>query len=338
MLAGARVRLAQEIGFDGTNHPSAATLKADGIDVAFLYAGTPGSSSGKDFTAAQYADYRSHGIRRAFVFEHLPTDWTAGPAGARANAHALLADLAAKGTDGTDPVAVSVDQHVPSSDLPRVVAYATAFAVAIRAAGYKGPVGVYGFSEVLIACHAAGAVQWYWGAGSRSSMPLFVNVWQDNTKTIVVGGSADDEDWILIPLPQETDDMALNEKLPPIKLSDGKEHTLTVADVLRGLAQLIAGDVAEDANTTGHPAGQYVSRILAIDTIASNVAAIQGALPANQAALIAAITAAGQHVDVELSDAQVSALSGPIVTELAALPGAVRLAIGQALVAQPAGS
>lgn len=275
--------------FDGRNHPSAATVKADGLDGAMLYLGTP--SSGKDLTAQQYRDYKAHGLFTAVGFEHVVDDWRGGAAAGRRNGAAFLADAKAKGVDHADPFwVVGADQHVANADLPTVVAYVRAYVATVRAAGWRGPSGGYGFPEVTTALHNAGVCDWYWGAGSRTAQPSFINVWQRNDRTILVGGSADDEDDGLIPIPRaplEDDDMALRDKLPPIVMSDGQEHDLTVGDVLRGLAQLIPGDRSQDANTTAHPSGQYRDRIVSIANIDANVAKIAGALPANQATLVA---------------------------------------------------
>lgn len=109
----------------------------------------------------------------------------------------------------------------------------------------------------------------------------------------------------LILAQEGTNDVELSDKLPPIKLSDGRDYTLTVGDVMRGMAQYISGDVKEDVNTTGHPAGQYVSRIVNLSNIDANVTKIAGALPANQAALIAVINdhAAGGATQEDLQAA-----------------------------------
>jgi hypothetical protein len=93
---------------------------------------------------------------------------------------------------------------------------------------------------------------------------------------------------------KEEDDMALTDMLPPVKLADGKEYTLSVGDILRGMAQYIAGDVAEGAGTTGHPEGQYVSRIVSLSDIDAGVKAL-AAKPASlslSADQLATLTAA----------------------------------------------
>jgi hypothetical protein len=79
----------------------------------------------------------------------------------------------------------------------------------------------------------------------------------------------------------EDDDMSLDDKLPPVKLADGKTYTLKVRDVLWGLAQQIPGTGAT-GGLTPHPTGQYVSRILATDTIRAELAALRAAVAADK--------------------------------------------------------
>lgn len=280
--------------FDGINHPTAATVLADNLIGALLYCGTP--HSGKDFTAVQYADYVDHGLWRLMCYENVADDIAGGATAGIQHAQAFIADARAKHVDFTDPALAAVDEHVAVARLPLAVAYQRAFRNQLRAQGWRGPIGAYGFPETLNAFRTAGVADFYFGAGRAADQPAFVNIWQDNTTTILVGGSADDQDWVRIPLPRTAltgaEDMAgLTDPMPPIKMGDGNEYHLTPMDVLRGLAQFIGGDVAEGDGTTGHPVGQYLSRILAIDTINANVAKIAGALPANQAALLAAIDA-----------------------------------------------
>jgi hypothetical protein len=71
------------------------------------------------------------------------------------------------------------------------------------------------------------------------------------------------------------DDMELTDKLPPVKMGDGKTYTLTVADVLQGLAQQIPGNGAASGGLTSHAVGQYVSRILAVDSIRAELAQLR---------------------------------------------------------------
>lgn len=76
------------------------------------------------------------------------------------------------------------------------------------------------------------------------------------------------------PIRLEDDDVELSDRLPPIKLADGRMHTLTVGDVLHGMAQYIGGNGKATGPLTAHPHGQYVSRILAIPGIDAKLDAI----------------------------------------------------------------
>lgn len=188
--------------FDGTNHPSAETLIADGLAGALVYAGTPASTLGKDVTADQYADYKAHGLLVMLVYESSSDDIAGGTVAGARHAHDFFVDCHAKGVDVHDPACAAVDEHLAAGDLPTAVAYQRAFRDTLRSLGWTGPIGGYGFPEVLDAFHTAGVADWYWGCGRRADQPPYVNVWQDNTGTILVGGAADDQDWVLTPLPQ----------------------------------------------------------------------------------------------------------------------------------------
>ena len=187
--------------FDGRNHPPAATLIADGIAGGLLYCGTP--ASGKDFTAAQYADYKAHKLITIMGYENTTTDINGGYPAGQQHAAAFLADCRAKRVSFTEPALSTVDEHVTAANLPLAMNHHRGFRDGLKAAGWTGPIGIYGFSEVLAAAHAAGNADFYFGAGSRASLPPYTNIWQDNTGTIQVAGAADDRDVVLIPLPTE---------------------------------------------------------------------------------------------------------------------------------------
>jgi hypothetical protein len=185
--------------FDGRNHPPAVTLVADGIGGGLLYTGTP--ASGKDFTAAQYADYKAHGLITIMGYENNTNDISGGKTSGTQHGNAFLADCRAKNVSFNEPALSTVDEHVASADLDLAMEYQDGFRAALKSNGWTGPIGIYGFSEVLGAAHATGNADFYFGAGRRSSMPSYTNIWQDNTGTILIGGSADDRDVVLIPLP-----------------------------------------------------------------------------------------------------------------------------------------
>jgi hypothetical protein len=187
--------------FDGINHPSAATVKADEFVGGLLYAGTPASSLGKDFTAAQYADYLANGLWVGLVFEAGANDIASGATGGAAHAQEFWNDCRAKGVSVDDAAFWACDEHVVAANLGMAVQYGTGFRNQLKALGWTGPVGVYGFSEVITYVHDNAPEDAYWGCGSRSVQPPYVNIWQDNTTTATVGGAADDVDRILISLP-----------------------------------------------------------------------------------------------------------------------------------------
>jgi hypothetical protein len=185
--------------FDGTNHPSAQQVRAAGCIGCLMYGGTP--QYPKDVTAAQYRDYKANGLLTPIVFEIDGNDMNGGAAGGAAHAQALLADLRNKGVANTEPVGATVDKHITAADIPLAVQYQRGFYQYVKGNGWAGPVGGYGFAEFLIAVHNAHVADWYWGAGQRSLLPPWVNIWQDNTGVINVGGRVADRDWIVVPLP-----------------------------------------------------------------------------------------------------------------------------------------
>lgn len=257
--------------FDGINHPGAATVAADGFDGAMLYLGTPGS--GKDLTAAQYADYKAHRLRTIVGFEHLASDWRAGASGGRINAAAFLADAHAKQVDFADPFWVSVDEHVAAADLHTVIDYVWGYVSAVVVAGrWRGPAGVYGFPEVTTALHTAGVVAWYWGAGRRADQPAFVNVWQDNNRVVIVGGSSDDEDQVLIPLPAtptEDEDAMSFDLTTPLPQAADVDGDGTVAEALTAVLHGIGGK-----REAGAIVANQASIIARLDNLAAAVVAL----------------------------------------------------------------
>lgn len=73
--------------------------------------------------------------------------------------------------------------------------------------------------------------------------------------------------------PQKDDEVNLNDKLPPVKMSDGKEYVLTVGDALHGMVPYIAGQTGA-GDLSAHPPGSYVSRVLSLDEIKADVNAL----------------------------------------------------------------
>lgn len=185
---------------DGIDHPTAQQVIDAGAAGVLMYAGTPQYT--KNFRPSQYRDYKSRGLQTPFVFEDGANDMAGGQAGGAAHASALLTDLRKGGVSNQEPVGPTVDEHITAANIPLAVAYQRGFYQFVKDSGWQGHVGGYGFSEYLIAIHDNAIADWYWGAGARSAMPPYTNIWQDNTGVIIIGGSKDDKDWILIPLPQ----------------------------------------------------------------------------------------------------------------------------------------
>lgn len=315
--------------FDGINHPTAQQVIASGAIGALLYGGTPADSLGKDFTAAQYADYKAHGLLCAFVFEATANDMAGGFGAGSAHAAALLADLRAKGVATTEPVGATVDEHVTAANIPLAMQYQNGFWSSVKASGWSGPVGIYGFAEVLIACHNTGHADWYWGAGQRSLLPLYTNVWQDNTGVINVGGSADDKDWILIPLPQGGTMTDLTSPAAP-ETPDGKPALagITYAGELDAITEALL--LGAGGGPTWPAGPGLLQRVADLATgQAAILAAIQGTdvdVKAGVAQLATAVAAvpAGQAP----TDAQIQAIEASLAAALKVDVANITLTVG----------
>lgn len=249
--------------FDGTNHPSAQQVIDADCGGCLMYGGTP--QYAKNFTAAQYRDYKSNGLLTLFAFEVDANDMNGGSAAGVQHARALISDLRSKGVDEHEPVCATVDKHVAAANIPLAVAYQRGFRDAVRATGWLGPVGGYGFSEFLIAIHDAGVADWYWGAGARSSMPAYTNIWQDNTRTILVGGSADDPDWVLIQL--SGGNMDWSDQIPFNQTPANPKQTAAVALCIAN-ADLYAGNAMTNTAVL----------LTQLSAVAANVTAVAKAL------------------------------------------------------------
>jgi len=189
---------------DGINHPTVAQVRAANAIGVMLYGGTPGDSLGKNFTGGQYRAYKQAGLLTPFMYENRANDATADPASIEYrdgvnHANALMADLRANGVADTEPVEVTCDEHLTAAQIPQAVQY-QAGAFNTFKAQWHGPVGGYGFPEFTQAIHDARVADWFHGCGSQSAQPAFIDIWQDNNQTILVGGSRDDEDWVRQPL------------------------------------------------------------------------------------------------------------------------------------------
>jgi hypothetical protein len=265
--------------FDGINHPPAATLVADGLGGGLLYCGTP--ASGKDFTAAQYADYKAHKLITIMGYENLATDINGGRALGQAHANSFLADARAKRVSFGEPALATVDEHVSAANLSLAMQYQSGFRAGLKAGGWRGPIGIYGFSEVLEAAHMMGNADFYFGAGNRASLPPYTNIWQDNTQTIQVGGSADDRDVVLIPLPEEED--------VPLTAAD-------IAAVAHAVAAYKNPADGKDVDMHQH-AVDATAALAAVRTLSAQVDALSNAVAALQNGNAATVSTNGGSAD-----------------------------------------
>lgn len=133
-------------------------------------------------------------------------------------------------------------------------------------ARYNGDPGNPGYTYPKMAVHQHSSTATVPGVTPEVDRDVIFNGF--TLASLTLGGSTP------APTPGGLSDVALNDKLDPIKLSDGSTYQLTVADVLEGLAQLIPGNGTPGPNSTGHPTGQYNSRILEISTIGTAVDAL----------------------------------------------------------------
>lgn len=309
---------------------SGAAMAAAGITGAIRYVGIGGSA--KRLTHAEYADHVAHGRQTIAVVEMGTTDADGGAAKGTVNAKAALADLAVE-TAGLPPIPCVFMANDQNKSTSTEVAYVRAASAVLTPAGHT--VGPYGFGAFLLACAAAGLCPIGWQAGpapSRTGTAALATFWQRQGGAVkpadgptspvnrVVGGVSCDLNNQLKELPDMAVTAADAKTLLQTPLTDGS-LTEDPFHILAWLYEVLQGN--------GGPA---------IAALAKQITAVQGALSKEEADLLAALQTAGQHVDVSLTDAQVAALSTPIVDKLAALPGAVRQAIGQALVATGSGS
>lgn len=129
------------------------------------------------------------------------------------------------------------------------------------------------------------------------------------------------------PAPAQEDDVELTDKLNP------NAATGTVNEAFN---QVLPGETG--VRSAGQLYLNSVNTLAAVNKVDAHLSLMAGTQTTNQAALLGAITTAEQHVDVDLTDEQLAAITAPITAGLAALPAAVRLALGQALVSAKAAS
>jgi hypothetical protein len=187
----------------GNGYPPGAAVAAAGVAGVIAYVGTPGRT--KNLTAPVVADYQAHGIAVLTVYEDIANDVAGGQGAGVAHAQAALTDMRNLGLPDTTPVCAAADEHLTAGMIPTATAYQAGFYDTVKAAGWAGPVGGYGFSEFLVAIQAAGKADWTWQAGTYPAAGSNVNLWQRNGSDgaptqMTIAGTVVDIDDVLIPI------------------------------------------------------------------------------------------------------------------------------------------
>lgn len=169
---------------DSVGHPRGSQLVSAGYKGAFLYVGFP--QRPKSATRALVADYLANGLELACIVEDTENDALNPYNGAR-YALAAVNHMTALGLPATTPVECTADRHLTVSDVATALEYTDAFRMARQAAGWTGPMGVYGFAEYVHAALAHGLADWTHLAGPQSTLTPLDTFWQDNTRKDYLG-------------------------------------------------------------------------------------------------------------------------------------------------------
>lgn len=177
-----------------------ATIRNAGYSFAIRYVDAPANVGRKHIRVAEYGDLVKAGVDVHLVFEIGTTDMLGGRPAGVANGRRALAGARWIGYPEGRPIFLACDMHVTGPQLTTALAYVDG---AISVLGNSG-VGVYGFWELVDACIATHRGVAYWQAGIAPDTTDAVNVWQDNTRSVVVGGIQCDVNHLLIPIPSST--------------------------------------------------------------------------------------------------------------------------------------
>lgn len=181
---------------DSVGHPPGSRLVSAGYKGAFLYVGFP--QRPKSATRALVADYLANGLELACIVEDT-TDDALNPYNGARYAGAAVAHMRALGLAEATPVECTADRHLTASDVETALEYTDAFRTALELAGWRGLVGVYGFSEYTTAAWTHALADWTHVAGARSTLQPFDGFWQDNTTKAHVSGVPVDLNYQLRP-------------------------------------------------------------------------------------------------------------------------------------------
>ena len=330
------------IVLDYTYRISPATLKAAEVVGVCRYL-KPDSAPEYQITLSEYRELVGAGISVTLNWEFDSEDWLGGSA--RGTSHGQLAVSRAKalGYPAGKVIIGSADFDMTLTQWNNAGhAYATAFAAAIRAGGYRP--GVYGPWDVLTWVRDAKIMDAFWQCMSRSfSANRNANLWpgahlrQIGYKT--VGGQ--NTDWNQIIIPNWGEDMLSNETLPNTSTPGMGDRTASVAMsdmwnvIMRGQTQggplwgvspfaallaSAAADAQRDAAATAaiqaltamiQNAGGNLDAapiIAAVKAVGDDTHAVVAALQQQVAALQAELDAVKAAAEVGLSPAERAAL------------------------------
>lgn len=187
----------------GDGYPTGQQLVDAKVAGVIAYIGTPGRP--KNLTKAIAADYLAHHLDILGVFENVANDVSGGWALGVTHAQATLADARNIGLPSSTPICASADEHLTGGALLTSSSYQGGFYDAVKADGWQGKVGGYGFAEFLAIIQANRKVEWKWQAGSHPPAGSDVNIWQRNGSngapaSMRIGSITVDIDDVLIPI------------------------------------------------------------------------------------------------------------------------------------------
>jgi|SRR5882762_8275523 len=282
------VPLARVVDYSG-GRPGANAIKLSGFSGAVRYVGFPQRPKCTD--KGELDDFTAHQLGMGLIYEDTATDWRGGfnrgqLAGRQARDHAN-----AIGFPADRPIYMAVDQDVVTSNEFAVMLDYLRGANTTLGGVYV--TGVYGEADVISATRAAGVARYFWqtAAWSHGIRDASAHLYQQIGTALVSGVACDTNDVLQLDWGQHNwrNDMEPNTRIdqyywvPPGAPPVARE----------------AGAAWANAESSSKLAADNSAKILA------HVAALEGALTADQAALLAAISDA--KTQINLTDTQIIA-------------------------------
>lgn len=286
--------------------PGAQAIKDAGYIGAIRYIGFPDRR--KCTTADEVQDFRAHGGAMALVYEDTLTTWRGGHSAGVTAARQARDHTRSIGIPDSVPIYMAIDQDVVT---------AQEFAVMLdylRGAGSvlggPGLTGVYGEADVIDRARDAGVARWFWQTAAWSrGRKTTAHIYQ-HVGTVYVGEIACDVNDVMADnwgqYGGEDDDMKADE---------------FVVDPHTGTQVGKFNDVTFETNRAAW---------MAVDTanqLKTQLAAVQGALAAGDAAILAAVSTI--NADGPVTDEQVAVLAERLGV---VLPEGIAQALGQKLI------